>query len=193
MLLYGAFATHLTLALVGLHQRHTLLLPPSELLRIGFGLTIPLLQIGHVVSTRVAYSWYGEAAHYRRVIANLASSGGTGWQLALLAPGWLHGCMGLNLAFRHRAWYAPRRGWLIGAVVALPLLAAAGYWSMTRDVEALNLPAAQRVTPADPAQRRALGELREHLLTGYFGLLALMLAARSVRDWRDGRRTRATR
>jgi hypothetical protein len=93
------------------------------------------------------------------VIANLASSGGTGWQFALLAPGWLHGCMGLNLAFRHRAWDAPRRGWLVGAALALPLLAAAGYWPMTRDVEALNLPAAQRVTPgrsgAAPRARRA--------------------------------------
>jgi hypothetical protein len=33
------------------------------LLRIGSGLTIPLLLIGHVVSTRVAYSWFGDAAH----------------------------------------------------------------------------------------------------------------------------------
>src|ERR1700712_2086937 len=41
--LYGAFFVHLTLALTGLHQRHTLLLPPSEILRIIFGLTIPRL------------------------------------------------------------------------------------------------------------------------------------------------------
>ena len=73
VLLYGAAATHVVLALASLHQRHTLRLPPAELLRIGFGLTILLLLLGHVVSTRVAYEWFGEAPHYRR------------WRPALLA------------------------------------------------------------------------------------------------------------
>ena len=102
VLRYGALITHLALALVGLHQRHTLLLPPLEMMRIVFGLTIPLLLFGHVVSTRIAYSWYGEAAQYQRIVASLVRDGSTGWQLAQLAPGWLHGCMGLNVAFRHR-------------------------------------------------------------------------------------------
>ena len=79
-LLYGAFGTHLALALLGLYQRHNLRLPPLELMRIGFGLTIPLLLFGHVVSTRIAYSWYGEAAQYQRIVANLACDGATGWQ-----------------------------------------------------------------------------------------------------------------
>ena len=62
VLLYGAFGTPLVLALVGSHQRNTLFLPPLEVMRIGFGLMIPPLLFGHGVSTRVAYSWYGEAA-----------------------------------------------------------------------------------------------------------------------------------
>lgn len=185
-LLYGAFGVHLTLALVGLHQRHTLRLPPLELMRIVFGLTIPLLLFGHVVSTRVAYSLYGEAAQYQRVVAGLLSSGNTGWQLALLAPGWLHGCMGLNVAFRHRAWFQRSRRWLIGFAIALPLCAAGGYWAMTRDVAALGLVSAS--TTLTPAQRLALGEVRGHLLTAYFGLLAVVLVSRSWRDWRAWRR-----
>ena len=59
-LLYGAFGVHLTLAL--------------------FGLSIPLLPFGQVVSTRTAHSWYGEAAQYQRIVANLACDGATGWQ-----------------------------------------------------------------------------------------------------------------
>lgn len=191
VLLYGAFGTHLALALVGLHQRHTLLLPPLEMMRIVFGLTIPLLLFGHVVSTRIAYSWYGEAAQYQRIVASLARDGNTGWQLALLAPGWLHGCMGLNVAFRHRTWYPRWRPRLIGAVTALPLLAAAGYWSMIGEVAALQLAAPPRV-PASPAQREALGALRVDLLTGYFGLLAVVLVSRSWRDWTNWRSARRT-
>ena len=189
VLLYGAFGTHLTLALVGLHQRHTLRLPPLELARILFGLTIPLLLFGHVVGTRVAYSLYGEPAQYQRVVAGLLSSGNTGWQLALLAPGWLHGCMGLNVALRHRAWYQRWRPWLIGFVIALPLSAAAGYWAMTREVEALGLIATPATLTA--AQRGALGALRGNLLTAYFALLAAVLASRSWRDWRTWRQGRA--
>ena len=185
-LLYGAFGVHLTLALVGLHQRHTLRLPPSELMRIVFGLTIPLLLFGHVVGTRVAYSLYGEPAQYQRVVAGLLSSGNTGWQLALLAPGWLHGCMGLNVAFRHRAWFQRSRGLLIGFAIALPLCAAGGYWAMTRDVAALRLVSGSTTLTA--AQRLALGELRGHLLTAYLGLLAAVLVSRSWRDWRAWRR-----
>jgi adenylate cyclase len=191
VLLYGAFTAHLVLALAGLHQRHTLLLPPLEIMRIVFGLTIPLLLFGHVVSTRVAYSWYGEAAQYRRIVANLARDGNTGWQLALLAPGWLHGCMGLNIAFRHRGWYQRLKLALIAAVIALPLLAAAGYWSMIGEVAALPGAAVSMPAPMPPAaaaaQREALGIWRFDLLAGYFTVLALVLASRSWRDWRQWR------
>lgn len=191
VILYGAFATHLVLALTGLHQRHTLLLPPLEVMRIGFGLTIPLLLFGHVVATRIAYSGYGEAAHHQRVVASLARDGSTGWQLALLAPGWLHGCIGLNVAFRHRAWYRRWRTWLIGAVIALARLAAAGYRSMIGEVAALQLATPSRVS-VSAARRAALSALRGNLLTGYFGLLALVLASRSWRGWRHWRSARKT-
>jgi len=190
VLLYGAFGVHLALALTGLHQRHTLRLPPLELIRIVFGLTIPLLLFGHVVSTRVAHDWFGAAAQYRRVVASLVADGSTGWQLALLAPGWLHGCMGLNVALRHRAWFQRARPLLLALVIALPLLAAGGFWTMTRDVAALGIGIASGPhTPAlAPAQRAELGALRVHLLQAYFVLVAAVLASRSWRDWRSWRR-----
>jgi adenylate cyclase len=194
VLLYGAFVTHVSLAMYGLHQRHTLRLPPLELARILFGLTIPLLLFGHVVATRVAYEWYGAAAQYQRVVSSLARDGSTGWQLALLAPGWLHGCMGLNVALRHRAWYQRWRGALLALVVALPLLAAAGYVAMIRDVAALGpgigAPPSAQSAAAAPAQRQALAGLRVMLLTGYLSLLALVLGSRFWRDWRDWRESR---
>ena len=193
VLLYGAFGTHLVLALLGLHQRHTLLLPPLEMMRIVFGLTIPLLLFGHVVATRVAYSWYGEAAQYQRVVASLVRGGNTGWQLALLAPGWLHGCMGLNVAFRHRAWYRRARPGLIAAAIALPLLAATGYWALIGEVAALQGTAPARAPAVAAAQSQSLNELRWQLLAGYFALLAAVLASRSWRDWRHWRGRRAAR
>ena len=174
--------------MTGLHQRHTLLLPPLELMRIVFGLSIPVLLFGHVVTTRVAFSLYGEAAQYHRVVANLARDGNTGWQLALLAPGWLHGCMGLNVALRHRRWYQRARPWFIAGAVALPLCAAAGYWSMVGEVAALGAPAAAQPVVVDAARRLALARLRGNLLGGDYVVLATVLASRTWRDWRNWRR-----
>src|SRR5215472_5100411 len=37
---------------------------------------------------------------YTRVVANLWAADQQGLQLGLLAPGWLHGCLGLNFAFK---------------------------------------------------------------------------------------------
>ncbi len=195
LLLYGAAATHVVLALASLHQRHTLKLPPAELLRIGFGLTIPLLLLGHVVSTRVAYEWFGEAPHYRRIVTNLIRSGNTGWQLALLAPGWAHGCMGLNVAFRHHAWFQRWRPALLAAVVGLPLLAACGFWVMTRELAdvvnaAANMPAAPRAL-LDVIHQQQLGNLRERLLNGYLALIGTVLVSRTWFAWRRERRARA--
>lgn len=186
-LLYGAFGVHVVLALASLHQRHTLRLPPMELLRIAFGLTIPLLLLGHVVATRVAFEWYGEATQYRRIVTNLVRSGNTGWQLALLAPGWTHGCMGLNVAMRHHRWFQRWRWALLAAAVALPLLAAAGFAAMTIELaEVANAPAAPRAV-LDVIHQQHLIALRERLLNGYLVLLALVLASRTWRVWREGR------
>jgi adenylate cyclase len=190
-LLYGAFTVHVTLAFVGLHQRHTLRLPPLELARIFFGLTIPLLLFGHVVSTRVAYEWYGEAAQYKRVVANLVRSGNTGWQLALLAPGWLHGCMGLHVALRHRIAYRRWHRALLVLAIVLPALAALGFWALTKEVAALPGFAIARPLPGATDAQRHLAMLQQALLIGYGGLLGLVLVLRAPRDWRrwrDGRR-----
>ena len=62
-----------------------------DAIRICIGLGFPLLLIGHVFSTRITYEWYWLAPEYSRVVAGLIASGSEGRQLALLAPGWLHG------------------------------------------------------------------------------------------------------
>jgi adenylate cyclase len=186
-LLYGAFTTHIVLALHGLYQRHTLQLPPLELLRIAFGLSIPLLLIAHAVTTRAAFEMYGLAPQYERVVWLLANSGSEGRQLSLLAPGWLHGCMGLHVALRHRAFYQHWRSAYFAFVVVLPLLAAAGFLTMGHDVGVLAQDPHWRTShlvQPDAAQTQALAQLRGQLLYGYAGLIALLVVARGLRALR---------
>jgi adenylate cyclase len=184
LVLYGAFATHLALALTGLYQRHTLRLPPQELLRIAFGLSFPLLLVGHAITTRVGYEWYGLLPEYQRVITSLISSGSEGRQIALLAPGWLHGCMGLNVAFRHRGFYQRWRWLFIALAIALPLTSAAGFLLMNQEIALLlqspdwQYLAAKRLSKADA---EVLANLRDQVLSIYGGLLLAVLLARTVR------------
>ena len=91
VLLYGAVACHLILALRTIYTRQHWRLPLIEYVRLGAGFSLPLLLIGHVVTTRLGFSLHGADPRYASVVASLVLSGNEGWQLALLAPGWLHG------------------------------------------------------------------------------------------------------
>lgn len=184
LLLYSAFAVHLVLAMLGLYQRPTLRLPAVELLRIGAGLAIPMLLVGHAVATRMAFEWYGLVPQYQRVVTALLHTGSEGRQLALLAPGWLHGCMGLHMALRKRERYHRWRWAWAAAALLLPCLAAAGFLHMAQEVGAL-LPQAPlpklAVDTADGARVESLQNLRVQILSVYGVLLAAVVLARGVR------------
>jgi len=183
VLLYGAAATHLTLAFVAIYRRRTLRMPPADLLRILFGLGIPLLLIGHAVATRLAYELYDYPPEYHRVVWMLWTSNGEGRQLALLVPGWLHGCLGLHFAFcRHRL-YQRLRFVLFAGAVLLPVLAGLGFLSMGKELATSpSFRATMEVTPAAaPAEGLALARLRDGALALYFAAIALVFAAREIR------------
>jgi hypothetical protein len=96
--LYGAAAVHFLLALWTLHNRREWRLPAIEILRLASGFSFPLLLIGHAVTTRLGDTLFGIRPSYELVITNLLMAGRQGMQLALLAPGWMHGCLGIWIA-----------------------------------------------------------------------------------------------
>ena len=185
VLLYGAAAIHLALALVAVYERRTLRMPAPEALRIALGFGIPLLLIGHLASTRFAFELYGLHSDYARIVWALWTSDGEGRQLALLAPGWLHGCLGLNFAFGRRPLYRRIRPLLFGAALLLPVLAALGFLAMGRELAVLGVDRAwleAHVTLMSADQRIRLGHIRDGLLAAYFGAVGLVLAARELRS-----------
>lgn len=190
ILLYSAAAIHIGLALVAVYDRRTLRMPPAQALRIVLGLTMPLVLIGHFVGTRYAFERFGLPADYHRVVGNLWATSGQGRQLALLAPGWLHGCLGLNFAFGSRRTWQQLRFVLFGAALLLPVLAGLGFLMMGRElaerpaaVDASQVPAA-----ATSIESTALVDMREGVLAAYLGLIGLMVAARVVRSFDERRR-----
>ena len=185
VLLYGAVLLHVALALDAVYERRTFRMPPAELLRIVLGFTIPTLLIGHVVGTRAAFELHNLAPEYHRVVWTLWQSDSQGRQLALLAPGWIHGCMGLHFALNRRAGY--RRWSLVffGAALLLPVLSAAGFIAMMRE---LSGPGAEEIqarlngTLPTPTQGVAIAGLRDTVLALYAGAIGLVFLARYVRD-----------
>ena len=199
--LYGAATTHISLALRTIYMRRTLRLPPTEWLRIALGLWLPVLLIGHAVTARLEHEVLGSASTYTRIVAGIWNSGGEWRQLGILAPGWLHGCLGLNFALSHRGWYRRARPVLFAFVLLVPVLSALGFVSMGRDIQRQELAKGATApsqdgysyNPSDVEQNPRLATLnrwRSGLLWGYFGFIGLAFGAREIRNFVERKRDR---
>ena len=187
VLLYGAAALHIGLALFAIYERRTLRMAPLNALRIALGLVMPLALIGHFVGTRYAFEHFGLAPEYSRIAANLWAGGAKGLTLGLLAPGWVHGCLGLRFAFGHgRHW----RRWhlaLFGAALLLPVLAGLGFVSMGRELTAQRT-VIERQPAAGTAQRAGLEAMRQSAVDTYLALIGLLVLGRLLRGVSERRR-----
>jgi adenylate cyclase len=184
-LLYGAAAVHFVLALWAIYERRTFRLPPAELLRIAMGFTLPLILINHFANTRLAYEIFGVPLDYTRVISNLWAADSQGMQLGLLAPGWIHGCLGLHFAFSRRPLYRRLRFALFAVALLLPVFSAFGFIAMARELRT-NAEAAAAAQdylgPAHAAERAGIARWHNGLLISYFSLIAAAFGARAVRN-----------
>jgi adenylate cyclase len=184
VLLYGAAGIHITLAFVALYEHRTLRMPPMELLRIVLGFAIPTLLIAHAVTTRLAFEAYGAQPDYARIVWMLWHSNREGRQMALLVPGWLHGCLGLNFAFSRRVWFQRLRLILFGAALLLPVLATLGFLEMLKEVSILAQDSAwfsANVLSLDAGQTNKLKQTSDSMLVLYFALIGAVFVARMIR------------
>jgi adenylate cyclase len=167
IILYGAAAAHVLLALRTIYLRQHWRLPLIEYVRLAAGFSLPLLLIGHVVTTRLAFSLYGADPRYASVIGSLVASGNEGWQLALLAPGWLHGCLGIWLSIaRVKPTRAVRWAYFVAAAL-IPCLAAAGFLTMRTELAALASTSGLGSIPVEALPRESLNAWRRTILAAY--------------------------
>ena len=170
LVLYGAAAVHVALALWTLTTRREWHLPWIEIVRLVAGFTFPLLLIGHAVTSRLGHTLFDIQPSYTSTIANLHAAGTEGMQLALLAPGWLHGCLGLWITLRRFDLMQRVKPWLIALVILVPLMAALGFLRMSADVSALGPP--PTASPERLAQRMTLGAWKDHVTMWYLASVA---------------------
>jgi adenylate cyclase len=192
VLLYGAAAVHVGLALHAVYERRTLRMPPLQALRIVLGLVMPIALIGHFVGTRYAFEHFGLPAEYARIAAGIWAAGGQGLALGLLAPGWLHGCLGLRFAFGSRRAWQRGRTVLFGIALLLPVLAALGFVTMGRELTGPD-GAGRALAQPTATQGKALGAMRDDALDAYLAVIALVAALRLVRRFDERRRNAVIR
>lgn len=176
LLLYGAAAVHVGLALAALWRRRSLRMPWLDALRTVLGLALPLLLAAHASARRLGHSLYGIDDTYLRVVGSLWNTTDAWLQVAMLVAAWLHGCLGLHIGLRMKAGYARAFPWLLGVALLLPALALMGFTAMAREIAWTGLP------PAPPHEHGpALDAAAAAIRQGYLALLAVLLAAWSLR------------
>jgi len=181
-LLYGAAALHFALALRTIHERRHWRLPATEWVRLWAGFGFPLLLIDHAVGTRLAASFYDFAPSYAKIVHSLFEGGRQGWQIALLAPGWLHGCLGVWLTLRRFEIARRAKPILIGVVALIPVLSATGFIAMNRSIVSAN--PSTTISAPDPkaaAQRASLDAWRRGLTAGYLAVIVAAFASGQLR------------
>jgi adenylate cyclase len=189
LVLYGALASHLALALWSLYQRRRLRMPIWEAVQLLMGLTIPFLLTTHVVGTRLAHARFDVQDTYAYVVLAL-------WefrpdigvrQAIVLLLAWLHGCIGMHFWLRLQPWYGRVVPWLFGVAILLPALALLGFVQAGREVSALArepgwLQELLRMTNApDAAARQSLDRVRTVVPVAFSAAIGAILAARTIR------------
>ena len=100
-------------------------------------------------------------------------------QLALLAPGWLHGCLGLWITLRRFDLMQRVKPWLIALVILVPLMAALGFLRMSADVSALGPP--PTASPERLAQRMTLAAWKDQVTMWYLAFVAAAIVLGRLR------------
>ena len=191
LLLYGSLLTHVALAFWALYDRRSLRMPLGEGVQLALGLSIPLLLIGHVFGTRIAWELYGVEDAYARlalVLWALAPELGRK-QVLIVVVVWTHVMIGLHFNVRLRAWYPRAMPWLLAFAILVPVLGVLGFVNGGRQAAALARDPAVRAemlwhgrAPLTTAETQRLAGVRDTTLTLYAALLGGVLVARGVRS-----------
>ena len=188
--LYGSFGIHNLLALWALYRRRTLRMPAWEASQLTLGLLVPPLLVWHVVGTRLAHEMAGTQTTYTFVVLAL-------WQLnpiaglrqvVVLAVAWIHGCIGLHFWLRLRPWYPRVARTIYSGFLLLPVLALLGFATAGQEVSrrarepGFVQTVIREARLPSPAQRAVLERVAHAIFWGDLGAIALVLAARAVRE-----------
>jgi adenylate cyclase len=195
ILFYAACLVHTALGLWALYERRQFRWKAIEPLQLALGLSIPMLIIAHVIGIRLGQTLYGHERLYPQILFLywIWAPWRIPMMLAVMTIAWVHGCIGLYLWLRMRAFYKRAAPFLLAAAVLVPTLAMLGFYQSGRMV--IDLDSEEwRAATQSPRQigtreeMQTLERITDSFLFGYFGLIGIALLARGVRAINERRR-----
>ena len=181
LLLYGAAAVHVGLALWKLVNRRTWRLPAWEAAQIALGLWIPFLGVAHVMTTRGLSAFYGVDPTYAIELRLLWPARAL-MQSLLLVIVWLHAMVGLHHWLRIKPWYQAWSPPFLVLAVLVPTLALTGWIEGARRVALMHFEAPP-LSGALLAARAHLIDRAEAAIWAVAALVAGALLMRRLAGW----------
>ena len=195
ILFYAACLVHSALGIWALYERRQFRWKAIEPLQLVLGLSVPMLVIAHIIGVRLGQTLYGHEKLYPQVLfLYWVSAPYRIWlMLAVMTIAWVHGCIGLYLWLRMKAFFKRAAPFLLAAAVLIPTLAMLGFYQGGRKVidddsrewRAENLTQRQVGTRE---QQAVLDRITDYTLIGYFGLIGIALLAKGARAINERRR-----
>jgi adenylate cyclase len=195
ILFYTACLVHTGLGLWALYERRQFRWKAIEPLQLVLGLSVPALVIAHIIGIRMGLTLYGHEKLYPQVLfLHWISAPYRIWlMLSVMTIAWVHGCIGLYLWLRMKAFFKRAAPFLLAAAVLVPTLAMLGFYQGGRNVVDNDSVEwrKENLTPQQVgtrAQQQVLDRITDFALIGYLGLVGLALLARGARAINERRR-----
>jgi len=195
LLFYAACVVHTALGIWALYERRQFRWKAIEPLQLALGLSIPMLVIAHVIGIRLGQTLYGHERLYPQILFLywIWAPWRIPMMLAVMTIAWVHGCIGLYLWLRMRAFYQRAAPFLLAAAVLVPTLSMLGFYQSGRMVMDLDSEEWRAETQSERqigtrAEAQALERVTDYFLFGYFGLIGIALLARGARAINERRR-----
>jgi adenylate cyclase len=192
---YTACLVHTGLGLWALYERRQFRWRTIEPLQLVLGLSVPALVIAHIIGIRMGLTLYGHEKLYPQVLfLHWISAPYRIWlMLSVMTIAWVHGCIGLYLWLRMKAFFKRAAPFLLAAAVLVPTLAMLGFYQGGRNVVDNDSVEwrKENLTPRQVgtrAQQQVLDRITDYALIGYLGLVGLALLARGARAINERRR-----
>jgi adenylate cyclase len=175
-LLLAAGVTHLALVLHKQIVRPTLRMPWVEAVRLLLGVVTLNVLFLHATPMIIHNLTHTEPASYPEFLVTLTLDSWVFWnQMLLVTAAWAHGCMGLHLWLRLRAWYRMNLPALVTLAVLLPVLALLGVLNGARESRG-RLP-----FPPPPAAAQAQAAMERQSIYALYAALSLQAGAAALR------------
>ena len=186
---YTACLVHAGLGIWALYERRQFKWKAIEPIQLVLGLSIPALIIAHIVGVRLGQTLFQHEKLYpQELYLFFVAAPIRLWQMfAVMVIAWVHGSIGLYFWLRMKAFYRWGAPFLLAAAVLIPALAFLGIYqggrtviadSGSREWRAENISSDQVGTVA---QQKVLDSITDYLMTGYLGLVVLVLLAKGAR------------